>query len=70
MEETDNIRKRGRRRASFVLVYTQWRRAERGFYLEGHSRMIVLLVVLAFFFIVNQYTCMQGCVRSTGCNNN
>ena len=58
MEETDNIRNEEEGEASFVLVYTRWRRAKEDFILR-HTRMIVLLVVLAFFFIGNRYTCMQ-----------
>lgn len=57
MEEKPNKTKKKEKR--FSLLYILGGGILKEDFIVKHTRMIVLLVILAFFFIGNRYTCMQ-----------
>ncbi|MDR2969070.1 MAG: hypothetical protein LBV32_05635 [Tannerellaceae bacterium] len=56
MERSPKARKKEKR---FSLLYILGGGILKEDFIVKHTRMIVLLVILAFFFIGNRYSCMQ-----------
>ena len=59
MEEVQQHKQTKKREKRFSILYVLGGGILKEDFILEHTRMIVLLVVLAFFFIGNRYTCMQ-----------
>ena len=60
MEEQEQLNSRtGKKRKQFSFLYVLGGGILKEDFIVRHTRMIVLIVILIFFFIGNRYTCLQ-----------